>query len=875
MYWDNRINNRVERPTAPIYALRKEGRIDEAYQIALQLYNQDSDDDIKKALSWVLIDLCKKYVSEQNLNQAQIYFNQLSNIQFDFENNFVETIQKQIRFLKPKIDVNYGQIQQAEELSKNGHPKQALDLIRTIITNNQLTELHHEIYGWIIYRYIKAEENNLTSVQVRAFLRDYMNLKNERPSMLHSMILNFALNYSKSHSDFNFYKFFILWSPENLRNEDLRDGYKDGHDIPSLISRICRELSNSNAVADLEKDPIIAKINLNKETVLDFFREPYFWNLFNANKENKFNNLWQIFDKYNETYSKYGKSKWHSEILKLADRFMKENESWRFFSFFKKWNPNNLMDADWKEEKDKEGETYKPLAIKAIKKSFEIVKSKNDNKQDDYSWLILLYNKAIKLFSDDEWLMREKALLHLWQNDLNSAIAIYQKLVFELGDKFYVWSEFAECVNNDTNLKIGMLSKALCLERNEDFLGDIHLKLAKLLIDENLLENASLELDTYKKHREEKKWKISQEYDSLYHKVSAVNLTIKDNNIIYDKYIPLAEEFAYKDIAWTEIVLVDKWKDDKGKNRLTFTNGNSIEFAIGINRFPKLKKAQLGQVWNFKLLKQEIKKEVEAKSVWMRKATVIEYKYLPLLVQKSEKEHWAILEDCFAVIDYINIEKEIIHAITTDNKEVFFPHNNLKLEIGSFIKAKFYIKSIKNEKRIELCGIQIIEKEDIISKFFNKIALVDGINESRQLFHFMIDSKTQGIVKYNETVLRPHEGDFLKIIYATKMDKQTNKFRVKILDIQETDEVNNNLSKNISGFLEVKYKNGNDFEDYEDRDDNFQHKQKPDFAFIDNYYVPKYLLEKHNITDDCQVKAKAIFAGDKWKVIDIIIVEFK
>ena len=39
MHWNNGIgsNYREERPTAPIYALRKEGRLEEANQIALRL----------------------------------------------------------------------------------------------------------------------------------------------------------------------------------------------------------------------------------------------------------------------------------------------------------------------------------------------------------------------------------------------------------------------------------------------------------------------------------------------------------------------------------------------------------------------------------------------------------------------------------------------------------------------------------------------------------------------------------------------------------------------------------------------------------------------------------------------------------------------
>src|SRR5690606_24915527 len=135
MYWNNGGNYREERPTAQIYALRKEGRLEEAYQIALRLYQQDSnDDDIKKALSWVLIDLCKKFVSEQNLNHAQIYFNQLSGIQFDYEDEFVETIKKQIHFLKPKIDINYSEVQKAEELSKTGKNQEALAIFKNLIS---------------------------------------------------------------------------------------------------------------------------------------------------------------------------------------------------------------------------------------------------------------------------------------------------------------------------------------------------------------------------------------------------------------------------------------------------------------------------------------------------------------------------------------------------------------------------------------------------------------------------------------------------------------------------------------------------------------------------------------------------------------------
>ena len=852
---DSKTIFELRKESQNLSGIEKLNKLNSALSVARNLYSEEPYDEwIQKAFAWVLIDLCKFYVAERNLHQAGICFNELNSI--DFQGYEDDIIENQKNFLRPKIDTNYSEVQRAEELSKNGSNKEALAIFKNLIAQNRLTELHHESYGWVIYRYIKAEESNLSSVEVRTFFRDYMNLKNERPSMLHSMILNFALNYSKTHSDFKFYNFFLLWNPDNFRHEDLHDGHKDGKSIPSLISRICREFVNSNTEIHIEE--FLSKIKLNKETVLDFFRETIFWNIFNAHKENKFSELWNLFEQYNNNYSKHGQSKWHSEILNLAERFMKENDEWRFLHFFKNWNPENLRTDDWKETK-KDEHTYKPLATKALKKTFEILKTQTS--EQDLSWLIKPYETAIKLFPDDEWLLREKALLHFKNNELELAIKIYKQLVLELSNKHYVWQEFSDCIISDNSLKIGMLSKALSLEKNEDFLGDIHLGLAKVLIEENLLDNALVELETYKKHREIKGWKLSPSFEELSQKASSVKQSLKDNQELYKKYIPFAENFAYADFDWTEVVLVDKWKDDKGKDRLAFTDGKTIEFAISKNRFEVLKQSELGQILKFKFHKQEIKKEVENRFSWFGKNIITEYKYIPLIAEKSEKKYWEILEDTFAFVDYINKEKGIIHAITTENKEVFFPQIKPELQIGDFVTAKSYIKKVKEQNRTELRQIQKIDKGSVIAKFQTQIAIVDGVNEQKQLFHFIISPKLQGIVKFTETNLRPKEGDFIKLTFATKIDKD-KKSRVKILSIELTEGVNPNLRKDITGLLEVKYKG-----DYEEED-------LPDFAFIGDYYVPKYLLEKHSITEDCKVNARVIYGEDKmlrprWKVIKI------
>ena len=44
----------------------------------------------------------------------------------------------------------------------------------------------------------------------------------------------------------------------------------------------------------------------------------------------------------------------------------------------------------------------------------------------------------------------------------------------------------------------------------------------------------------------------------------------------------------------------------------------------------------------------------------------------------------------------------------------------------------------------------------------------------------------------------------------------------------------------------------------------------PDFAFLGEHYIPKNLLLKNKITENCSVIAKVVYTGDKWKVYQLI-----
>ena len=298
-------------------------------------------------------------------------------------------------------------------------------------------------------------------------------------------------------------------------------------------------------------------------------------------------------------------------------------------------------------------------------------------------------------------------------------------------------------------------------------------------------------------------------------------------------------------------MLVDIWQNDKKKDRCKFSNGKEIEFSIGKQRFNSIRKAKIGNIYKFKLHTEE--KEVEEKSThlsWSSRFSIpkIEYRYIPLLSQTSEKTDWSILEDEIAVIDYINKDKKVVHAITSKNEEIFFKEALNKLSVNDFIQGKRLVTKWKDETRIELKSISVIENSIGIKKFPKVIAIVDHINHEKSLFHFVVNRTVHGIVKFNETDLRPSEGSFLEIWIAKKTDNKRNKVIYKPLDIKETTETNDKLLKTVKGLLEL----------------------SQNFGFVSDIYVPQYILKKYLIETNCMVTAKAILSGDKWKIIELV-----
>lgn len=824
-----------------ISSLRKEGRLDEALQMARREISLSYDEWTAMSLFWVLRDYIQNvYVPTGDFDNAGQALEEMGRLLPNMvdDQGFGKAAYDKVRKL---VQPQYAAMKELSELSKTD-ASSAYERVLQTFGSNGVDAAFHEDYGWIIYRYLKECRESLDSVRVRELLRDYIILKNERPSLLHSMMLNFAISFAKDHRDFNFYNFFKLWGIDNLQEEDYWESSYNGNKVPSLVSRACRAIVDSHV--DFDALDFVSGFKDKKDYVVEALRQACFWHLISTIKEkDKKETSYPEFAEYAKRYSALGPSEWHSKVLDLACRTL-DNETDHFIAFMREWYADgNFRRLDWDKEKGEDGTEYPSLAAKSAKKCFEYVKANHASRdiRELTGWLQAVYSEVVSHARDDDWAKRNYAMLCLWSGLEDEAVSAYRHLLAEIGDKYYLWSETADCVQ-DNQLRLGLLLKAKSLEKNEDFLGDIHIALARAMISEGFHIDARSELDTYVKHRQEKGWRIPEGYNVL---VSSIDPSAQERADV-PSYIAGAEEFAYSDFECRNYVLTEKWEVDK-LEFCSFFDGESTVFKVKSKRFRDLRKSKPGQVFGIRVKKDGAR-------------------FVPLTLKKTDLSAWSILKEEYGVVDYVNGQKHVLHIITADSKELFCPYSKDDIGKDAYVKFATYLKEGKNEMRTCMVNMTLCSKEEARPHMKSRIVVVDNVNENKQLFHVVLGKGlVSDVVRYDQTELRPEIGDFLHLTYCVRKDREGKK-HLKILDIERSDVPQDELTRTVSGRLEVRYKDS-----YRDFDDDHAG-QLPDFAFIDDYYVHRNVLKEYGICQDCNVVANLVLDGDgKWKVYRISV----
>ena len=825
-----------------ITAMRKSGRLEEAYEMAQALREADPGEWADMALFWVLRDMVGQLLdtpTDEGRVRAQDLLTQMEGLQRtmkDDKNLGKPAIMKLRRMLSPHAS----DIAACSELAKSD-PITAFDRASNIVgrQGESLDPSLHEELGWIYYRYLRAKGDQLAPREGPAVLWKYLCLTNKRPSLLHSMMLGQAVTLRRLGQDFSFSGFLQHWDPRMLRWEDLqptRDG--NGGTFPSLLSRVCDQLAQEGTPLIEELDEGAPQSIVYPRNIADMQRKWWFWTLYNIKKEEGWSGKFaQAAMTYAMRYGQYEATHWHLEIMSLVARDFDASRARFLLDFLRATAEVSMGESAWRPATGSDGKSYPPHAVTFAKACYEALKSLPPSQRDPdlIATLSRLYDEMESHRAGDEWTARYRAFLSLWSGSVEDAAERFRQLLLVLGTNYYVWREAADSVSDPT-IKIGLLLHALELQRDDKFVGPIKLDLAELLIGEGYAADARKYLREYVAFRQKEGMQVDAR---CLHLQQLAQSREDDRPDRYDKKqaVTAAMEYVYSDYQWEDFVVVSQY-EVKGKERVKLVSGDRsfsirpVQLGIGKKSVP------LGTVVRCRCIAEEATDPASDEGVRLR----------PLMMKVTDQPLWSTLPEEVGCIYRFNKEKRIASIASPDGDDFVLFNADREYKSGDCLTFRYFYECVKGEKRARVKSPALCDSpESILERFSEGIAVVDNVNPKKSLFHILLRSGMvhDRVIRYSETELRPEIGDSLKIRYAI-IQRGKRAGALIPVGMEKTDEVDESLIMQYSGALSLKYMSSTD---------------APDFAFVDDdIYVPRYLLDDQDLADGDMVSGRAVYS---------------
>lgn len=371
-------------------------------------------------------------------------------------------------------------IAKAYQLGKNKKYDEAYDVLVPLFEAKEIPSYFEEPCGWTIYRYLKRNEDKLSSRDIRKALAFYLTFASCKPSTLHSCMMIQAANLEKKYeNDFRFIEFCLMWKLENLRDEDF--------------------LSEKGTTE-------------NGKTI-----------------------------------------EFQSLAEKVATRLYKELKSRHTEKF-----------------------------VNTLFPFFETIKEKCPN------------NRFIRLYI---------AQLYYWQNNIERAIAEY-KHILRIAPDWFIWKHLGD-ICEDKEVRISLYCKAMTMMGKEEYIGELRLGLANLLLDANK-EQAAYEVEQYMKTYKANGWKIAGDVYLLQNKLQGITPSAQAKQF-YRNNIEKAEAFVYSDIPVEVLTFSGIVKNHAGKERANLINKRK-KIYVRTPLTSLLRKASVGDVFLVRVYESQKRK---------------------------------------------------------------------------------------------------------------------------------------------------------------------------------------------------------------------------------------------------------------------------
>lgn len=198
-----------------VFDLRKAGKLDEAYTMALQLMEQPnlSDWDIK-AYGYVLMSLIKRDVERGHDAQISSYVWALRNLQVEDDEVFENNKNKSLRL----CDRGY---QEIERLVKAKRYKEAAPLARDAYKADRSNENMERLYCQVLFNVVKeeAQKPKPKARPVRGYVDAYFGLPGKSRAFFDQHIWNHISKLEDDQGDLNVGQYYLTTMEEELPRE--------------------------------------------------------------------------------------------------------------------------------------------------------------------------------------------------------------------------------------------------------------------------------------------------------------------------------------------------------------------------------------------------------------------------------------------------------------------------------------------------------------------------------------------------------------------------------------------------------------------------------------------------------------------------------
>lgn len=299
------------------------------------------------------------------------------------------------------------------------------------------------------------------------------------------------------------------------------------------------------------------------------------------------------------TFASCKPSSLHSCIMIQAANLKKKHENdFRFIEFCRMWKLESLRDEDFVSEKrttesDKSIE-YQSLAENVATRLYKELKKRHT--EEFVNELFPFFETVKEKCPNNRFIGMYIAQLYYWQGNTDRAIAEYKALL-RTTPEWFIWKNLGD-ICEDKEVRISLYCKALTMMGKEEYIGELRLALANLLMGTNK-EQAAYEVEQYMKTYKEKGWKIIGDAYLLQNRLSGVIPSAKAKQF-YRGNIERAEAFTYSDIPVEELTYTGIVSNHAGKERASLLNKQKKIF-VRTSLTPLLRNASVGDVFQVRV----------------------------------------------------------------------------------------------------------------------------------------------------------------------------------------------------------------------------------------------------------------------------------